>query len=283
MTSKKLFGEAFLRLPTSVQRTALHALGRYAPWEEKFDFSPPVLRLDETAGPPDFVGVGVQKAGTSWWHALIVAHPGVTHRGDIHKERHFLAQFGDRPFDQAAIDDYHGWFPRVRGSISGEWTPDYLWYPWLPEILYRAAPETRLLVLLRDPVERFRSGVAHQIRNGAKHTPAVVAEAMDRGFYARLLSAWDRYYEQGKLLVLQYENCVIATDCELARTYRFLELDDSFRPQNRERRVNSTSGSIAIDDEVRERLIDMYFPDVMLLAKRFPEIDLSLWPNFAGA
>ena len=29
-----------------------------------------------TIGPPDFVGVGVPKAGTSWWFSLILAHPG---------------------------------------------------------------------------------------------------------------------------------------------------------------------------------------------------------------
>ena len=54
----------------------------------------PVLAPGETNGPPGFVGIGVQKAGTSWWYRLVVDHPQVSHRPSIHKERHFFARFG---------------------------------------------------------------------------------------------------------------------------------------------------------------------------------------------
>ena len=57
------------------------------------------------------------------------------------------------------------WFPRPSGSLTGEWTPDYIQCSWVPALLAQAAPGTRLLVLLRDPVERFRSGLAHQRRD----------------------------------------------------------------------------------------------------------------------
>ena len=53
----------------------LHARGDYAPWEDGFDFTPPALLPGESVGPPDFVGVGFQKAGTSWWYELVVDHP----------------------------------------------------------------------------------------------------------------------------------------------------------------------------------------------------------------
>ena len=29
----------------------------------------------EVGGPPDFVGIGVQKAGTTWWFELLLTHP----------------------------------------------------------------------------------------------------------------------------------------------------------------------------------------------------------------
>jgi len=41
-------------------------------------------------GPPDFVGVGAQKAGTTWWFRLIEAHPGVYHDPDQRPELHFF-------------------------------------------------------------------------------------------------------------------------------------------------------------------------------------------------
>ncbi len=195
----------FSKLPLPVRLAVLHSLGRFAPWEEQFDFTPPPLHPGEESGPPDFVGIGVQKAGTSWWYSLIVAHPDVSERPDIHKERHFLSRFGSEPFSQFEIERYHGWFPRLPGTLAGEWTPDYLWYPWVPDLLERAAPDARLLVVLRDPVERFTSGVAHQLRNGARRTGSTVAEAVERGFYDRQLSSWKSFSDRGNLLVLQYE------------------------------------------------------------------------------
>ena len=273
----------FLRLPLPVRLTVLHSMRRYAPWEQQFDFSPPRLRSGEVTGPPDFVGIGVQKAGTSWWYSMIVAHPGVSDRADLHKERHFLDRFGSAPFSESEITKYHGWFPRAAGTLAGEWTPDYLWFPWVPELMRRAAPDARLLVVLRDPIERFRSGLAHQLRNGAKLTGATTAEAVERGFYDRQLAAWASYYDTGRLLVLQLERCVAQPKEEMARTYRFLGLDDTFNPTTLGQRVNFTKESAPLDGDVRNRLVEVYAQEVVSLAKHYPEIDLSLWPNFGGA
>ena len=109
----------FSSLPLPMRLAVLHGLGRFAPWEVQFDFTPPKLNPGEESGPPDFVGIGVQKAGTSWWYSLIVAHPGVSARMDLHKERHFLSRFGSEPFLESDIERYHGWFPRIQGTLGG--------------------------------------------------------------------------------------------------------------------------------------------------------------------
>ena len=127
-----------------------------------FRFHPAGSRPGEMVGAPDFVGIGVQKAGTTWWHGLIAAHPQVSARPDFHKERHFFDRFAVRAFGPADVSGYHGWFPRQPGTLAGEWTPDYVHMPWVPALLAQAAPKARLLVLLRDPVERLRSGLSHQ-------------------------------------------------------------------------------------------------------------------------
>ena len=161
MSLKDLARSTFLTLPAPVRRAVLHTGGRFAPWEDGFDFTPPQPRPGEVAGPPDFVGIGAQKAGTTWWFALIASHPGVAQRDDIHKERHFFDRFAARSFGAEQCTQYHGWFPRPAGMVTGEWTPDYMHLGWVPSLLADAAPRTRLLVLLRDPVERFQSGLAH--------------------------------------------------------------------------------------------------------------------------
>ncbi len=282
MTLRSVAAAGLRRLPPQARLRLLHGLGRFAPWEAGFDFTPPPLGPGDEAGPPDFVGIGVQKAGTSWWYELIAAHPGVSARPHIHKERHFLSRFGTESFGPPEIEAYHGWFPRRPGTLAGEWTPDYVDFPWVPPLLAMAAPQARLLLMVRDPVERFRSGLAHQWRHQASVTGATVADAVARGFYHRALAPWSEYIDDGRLMVLQYERCTEDPAGQLARSYRFLGLPDDFVPPNLHRPVGATTdGKVHLADDARRRLVDAYTPDVEALAAQFPELDLALWPNFA--
>lgn len=270
------------RLPPLWQSALLHARGDFAPWEEGFDFTPPALAPGEAAGPPDFVGVGVQKAGTSWWYELILEHPGVYERPGIPKERHYLSRFCTEPFgpDQAAT--YRGWFPRTDGTVTGEWTPDYFAYPWVAPLLASVAPEARILVLVRDPVERFRSGLTFRLRNGAPRTSATVADAVRQGFYAHHLRRLLEWFPADQVLVQQYERCTADPAVELARTYAFLGLAPHDPPELR-REVNVAGGpKVPLDPGAAGRLAELYRPDSLELARLVPSLDLSLWPSVRG-
>jgi hypothetical protein len=272
----------FVRLPPGVRRSVLHRLGRYAPWEPEFDFTPPVLGPGEVTGPPDFVGIGAQKAGTTWWYQLMLSHPDVTSRPELHKERHFLDRFGEVPFEAEDVDRYHGWFPHAAGTLTGEWTPDYMTFSWAPELLKRAAPKARLLVLLRDPVERFRSGLEHQRRMGAADGADMTTDAVQRGFYHRALSGWLEYFDRDQLLILQYERCTTDPVGQLQATFRFLGLP-AFTPASlmAPHRRPSATDDAGLGSDVRRRLISGYQSDVLALAAGVPDIDLTLWPNFS--
>ncbi len=268
-------------LPPALRRSLRHRLGRYYAWEVGYDHHrTPELEPGEVGGPPGFVGIGVQKAGTSWWHTLILEHPHVSDRRSIHKERHFFARFGAEQFGPADIADYQGWFPRTPGTITGEWTPDYFTYPWVPGLLARAAPEAKLLLILRDPIERFRSGLAHQLRNGADHVGSTQAEALAMSLYADALRRWQAAFPEDQLLVLQYEACVADPGGQLARTYAYLGLDPTFTPATLHTEVNKTEeGKAGLPDDARHRLTEIVGPDIDALAKLLPDLDLSLWPS----
>ncbi len=272
---------AFDRLPAPARRSILHAFGKYAPWEDGFDPTPPQAAGNEVTGAPDFVGIGAQKAGTTWWFDVVCAHPGVYSRDDIHKERHFFGRYATRPFGPADRALYLGWFPRPPGSLTGEWTPDYMHLPWVPALLAQAAPEARLLALLRDPVERFRSGLAHQRRDRGRLTVEACQDAVARGFYDDAMRRWVAHFPQNQILVLQYERCLADSAGQLARTYGFLGLEP-FVPDGIGNRVNATPHTFDLSEDVRRRLVELYAPDVRALSTRFPDIDLSLWPNFSG-
>jgi hypothetical protein len=228
------------------------------------------------------VGIGAQKAGTGWWYKLLCAHPDVYARPDLYKERHFFDHFATRTFGPAECSLYHGWFPRPAGRITGEWTPDYLHLPWVPPLLARAAPEARLLVILRDPVERFRSGLAHHTRLDGPLTMESFQSAVARGFYHDSLRRWLDYFSPGQFLVLQYEGCVADPSGQLDRTHQFLGLEP-FVPEGIAERVNASERTIQIDEDARRRLAELYTTDVAALFAQFPDLDPGLWPNFSSA
>jgi hypothetical protein len=271
----------FSSLPVSMRQAILHAWRRYAPWEDGFDFAAPPLRDGEATGPPGFVGIGAQKAGTTWWFGLIASHPDVAHRDDIHKERHFFDRFATRSFGPVERAQYHAWFPRPEGKMTGEWTPDYLHLDWVPPLLAETAPEARLLVLLRDPVERFRSGLAHHRHHRGALTAGVYTDALVRGFYDRALAQWTRHFPPEQILVLQYERCVQNPLAELERTYRFLDLSP-FTPDEVQERVNRSKTQLALPEDARRRLRELYEPDVSALAASRSEVEPGLWPNFSN-
>ncbi len=238
-----------------------------------------------TVGPPDFVGVGAQRSGTKWWYELIVGHPEIQRVAAVRRELHFFERFWDTSFASEDADWYHRFFPRPPGSLAGEWTPRYVFDPWTPRLLRRAAPDARLLVLLRDPIERYRSGFAREARLSARRdaplSPMLWGDAFARGLYAAQLSRLLRFFPREQLLVLQYERCRERPDEQLARTYEFLGVDPVTQaPEVLTQQVGRALPKRELAGDLLEDLVAAFADDVRELAEGFPEIDLRLWPNF---
>lgn len=231
--------------------------------------------------PPDFIGVGVQKAGTTWWYRLITEHPQVHPPRNGRKEQGFFTSFGSSDFRTRDIETYHRCFEPAPGSLTGEWTPRYVFDPWTPSLIARAAPAAKVIVILRDPVERYRSGLTHDQAEGDRPNVDGAREHLLRSQYGPQLRRLLRYVPRAQLLVLQYERCCIDTSGQLERTYQFLGLDPDFRPTRPERPSNATwTRKVPLPDDVRSRLVDMLRPGVSELSLAFPELDIGLWPNF---
>ncbi|MGD0452061.1 MAG: sulfotransferase [Solirubrobacteraceae bacterium] len=245
---------------------------------------PPDCPPGWTTGPPDFVGVGVQRCGTTRWFDLIASHPEVAPPGPA-KELHYFDRFYLGGCTAAETARYHEYFPRAAGCKAGEWTPLYVSAPWIPSLLAAAAPEARLLVLLRDPVERYVSGLQHVTRvarrRGAPLSRYAPLDQFLRGFYHDQLARLMRHFERSQVLVLQYERCTSEPLSQLRRTFEFLGLEDlEFRP-DLEAHPGRQIDKPELDPDARESYVRAYREDVTSLLEAFPEIDVRLWPNFA--
>ncbi len=89
---------------------------------------PPKISGNLLFGPPDFIGIGFQKSGTTWWYELISSHPnffdpktifkGKVHPADRYKERHLFNKFVNRVPSPDEIDGFQMWYPRTEGTIT---------------------------------------------------------------------------------------------------------------------------------------------------------------------
>jgi len=244
-------------------------------------------------GPPDFVIIGAQKSGTTWWQGLIEAHLGVQRPPGQRRELHFFDHFWDRWPTAEQFEHYQRYFPRPEGKLVGEKTPGYLYQPWVAPMLAHAAPDARLIVLMRDPVERYVSGLGLLARSGAlkgqvgagdvgsrEHR---IVEAMDRGLYAAQLTWWLGHYPRERFLLLQYERCVADTQGQLSRTFEFLGLSDQRATAAEVARTRKKAPDrVLLAPQLRRLMADYYRADAIRLAEIMPDLDLGLWRNLSG-
>lgn len=249
--------------------------GRHGP------IDPPPCPPGWEIGPPTFVGIGAQKAGTTWWCNHLHNHPGAV--DTIRKELHYFQHGWRENFDDEAAAFYHRYFPRRPGIVTGEWTPRYMMDPWTPPRLRKSAPDAKLLVLLRDPISRLRSGLRHHVaRMGAVH-PRFVIEAIERGRYGTQMSRVLDAFPREQVLLLQFELCTRDPEREIARTYEFVGLDPGFKPDDLHQPVFTGRGDpVVLPDDLNRYATDLYHQEIELLAELWPELDLSLWPTAGG-
>ncbi len=121
---------------------------------------------------PDFLVIGAPKAGTTALHAALSEHPGLYMSAT--KEPKFFLSDGPPPTKGGPGDaltyrehvwrraDYEALFaPAPPGTLRGESTPLYLYDRAAMDRIRDTLPRARLIVIVRDPVERAHSNWAH--------------------------------------------------------------------------------------------------------------------------
>jgi Sulfotransferase family len=121
---------------------------------------------------PDFVVAGVPKSGTTALHAALARHPGLF-LSPIKEPKFFLTDGppptrggpGDALTYREHVwqrDRYEALFDAApAGTLRGEATPLYLYDQAAMARIRKTIPDVKLIVILRDPVERAHSNWTH--------------------------------------------------------------------------------------------------------------------------
>jgi hypothetical protein len=125
---------------------------------------------------PGFLIVGAQRSGTTSMYRTLDQHPAIL-KAVLHKGVHYF----DTGYDHS-LAWYQGHFPlRARAALARratgdvpltfESSPYYMFHPLAAERISRDLPQVKLLVLVRDPVERAYSAHAHELARGYETEP----------------------------------------------------------------------------------------------------------------
>ncbi len=183
---------------------------------------------------PTFLGIGAQKTGTTWLHAMLRLHPDVGMPEQ--KELHFWD--GSEP-DAASVETYCARFDALPGRARGEITPSYaILPPARIAAIRRRLPALQLLYIVRNPMERAWSQARMELsRHIQKHgaSPAELdawleiqlrsPESLARGDYAACLVNWLAEYPREQLQVFIYEEAMAVPRGFLQDCARHLDVD----------------------------------------------------------
>jgi hypothetical protein len=249
---------------------------------------------------PDFVGIGVQKSGTTWVADVLAQHPDVLL---CKKEISFFVRYFHKGYGW-----YEGFFEDKQGRVAGELSVNYIYSPrpdsahrefypkWNPRrrlTFWRRAPAARdelashypglrVFAVFRNPIERAWSHYWYwRRRRERKGKQLVPFERMfgddgrwirSQGCYAELLPPWlERFPDLGIFL---YDD-IVQDPKRLARNvYRFIGVEESFEPEL-DREVN-VGRKEAMPDAARALLLHTYRDQIA----RFGELaqrDVSHW------
>ncbi|MDX1419442.1 MAG: sulfotransferase [Rubricoccaceae bacterium] len=199
----------------------------------------------ETAPRPTFLVVGVAKAGTTALYHYLGEHPEV-YVSPKKEPGFFVPDYGVERWE-----DYLALFAEAGDAKAiGEATPRYFHNAEAPAKIAEALPGVRIVVLLRQPVDRARSHYVMLTNNGATLQPEPFASFFRRhlpeaarwhegslgmrslalSFYADSLERWLDTFGPDRVAVYLDEDLRRAPEQTMADLYAFLGVDPAFCP-----------------------------------------------------
>lgn len=243
---------------------------------------------------PDFIIIGVARGGTTSLYEYLTKHPNIA--GASKKEIHFFDNYYKK-----GISWYRGQFPytmqkyyaervQKRDFITGEASPYYIFHPHAAERLAAYLPKVKLLVLLRNPIERAFSHYTWEFSWGNEtlsFEDAIAAEEerikvpagdiashyhfnhqhfsyISRGLYADQLEKWFSIFPREQFLILKSEDMYENAAAIFKQTIEFLNVPYSVPKALKEEYKQYNKPKIAapkkMDPAARERLVAYYEP-----------------------
>ena len=192
---------------------------------------------------PNFLIIGAHKAGTTSLSAYLKSHPQIF-MSEL-KEARFFAFNRENPehlnksrkiFPIRTLEEYQKLFDPVKDEIAfGEASPEYLNSEYAANNIFKHIPEAKLVVSLRNPIDRaystflmrHRSG---DIKNININNYKLTEEAAKKGFYYPKLKIYFDIFKREQIKIILFEDMVADTSNTVKEIFKYLEVDAKFTP-----------------------------------------------------
>jgi tetratricopeptide (TPR) repeat protein len=223
---------------------------------------------------PNFIIIGSQRCGTTSLYTYLAQHPQIL--TPIKKEMDFFSWHFDR-----GIDWYLAHFPPMPEGeqfLTGEASPSYFDFREAPERLYSAFPEVKLIVLLRNPVDRAISqfyrladlnwevrsldrAISDEVARLSQNPAYIIGEEpgnyLARGRYIEFIKNWLAFFPKQQLLILKSEDFYAGAATTVKQVLEFLDLPEYQLPEYQ----NANPGFYQpVSDSMRDWLSDYFRP-----------------------
>lgn len=206
---------------------------------------------------PNLFIAGAPRCGTTSLHAWLHQIPGIW-MSRIKEPNYFSRQAiaDDDPLVKPIRDDarYLALFDGAgEARYRGEASPNYLEDPGAPAMILERSPDARVIVSLRDPVERlysiylmFRNNVsglgsfAEEVERGLANAPGRRRKVLraDTGLYAAQVERYRRAFGHARFKILVFEDMIADVPAALRDVLQFLAIEHSVEgfsePQQRQ-------------------------------------------------
>ena len=212
---------------------------------------------------PNFIIMGFPKCGSTALHYYLEAHPEIYMPNQ--KELHYFTQPNISTLNQGEGDlaakesqiktriEYFNLYKGVKGEKAiGETSPSYINYPESFKNINKLLSNPKVIIILRDPVKRAYSNYLHLLREQREtKTFSQALELEDKRKEKNYSDFWyykfnSFYYDKinkakeafTDVLILTQEELNKNTKKTIAKTYRFLQVNDDFTPANFNNKYN---------------------------------------------
>lgn len=193
---------------------------------------------------PSFIGIGGERCGSTWLYNLLKQHPQVYVPLKRKELKFFVNNY------KKGLEWYESFFPSEKEKTVykaiGEISPGYLTYPGAEARIASVPSIKKLIVILRNPIDRVYSHYGHMVRLGgySKSFDEFITElpvSVSMGFYATHLERYLQYFEKQQICCLIFENSVTDVTSTKRKICQFLNIDfQGFSKEAGLNKVNET-------------------------------------------